>query len=134
MEAQITRFLQDNKFGTLATTTEVGLDVRPMEAVSVEPDGVYFYVAKDTPLFRQVQNNPHVAFCATDNGHNYVKLKGKVSFQNDEASKEKILASSVFAKQVYPEGDTGRMAVMLLEHGTWAHHQHGAHPLVEGEF
>ncbi|MDD3569967.1 MAG: pyridoxamine 5'-phosphate oxidase family protein [Lachnospiraceae bacterium] len=121
---EIIDFLNKNKFGSLATCDGSKPDTRPFEVADISNQGLLFYVSSDSELCKQLKENPNISFCATDEKYDYAKVAGKISFSNKQEDKEKVLANSSFAKEVYKSGSTDKMEVFYLQHGEGMLHRH----------
>jgi len=120
----ITDFFSTNKFGSLATCDSEKPDARPIELVYSSPDGLYFYTSATEKLTQQLAANPNICFCATDADYNYGKICGSVVFSDKQADKEKILANSKFASQIFNNSNLDKMKVFYLPHGSCMLHTH----------
>lgn len=126
-------FLKKNKFGNLATCDGNKPDTRPFEVAYVSDEGLLFYVSSDTELSKQLKTDPSICFCATNEKYDYLKIKGEISFSNKQEDKDKVLANSHFAKQVYESG-TDNMEVFSLSHGECMLHYHMNDNVVKESF
>lgn len=121
---EIIDFLNKNKFGSLATCDGNKPDTRPFEVADISNEGLLFYVSSDSDLSKQLKENSNISFCATDEKYDYAKVSGKITFSNKQEDKEKVLANSSFAKEVYNSGSTDKMEVFYLQHGEGMLHRH----------
>lgn len=130
----IIAFLNQNKFGSLATIASNKPDVRPFEFVCYDDDGMFFYTDRESDVFSQLNENPTICFCATDSDYNYVKVSGSVSFCNDRKEKEKVLTFSAFAKDNFDPTTLAGMEVFHLSHGCCKQHFHSSNKTKTCEF
>ncbi|MEA5084943.1 MAG: pyridoxamine 5'-phosphate oxidase family protein [Lachnospiraceae bacterium] len=121
---KIIEFLNNNKFGNLATCDGNKPDTRPFEVAYVSNHEFLFYVSSDTELSKQLRVNSNICFCATNENYDYVKVVGEISFSNKQEDKDKVLANSHFAKKVYESCGTDKMEVFSLQHGECMLHRH----------
>ncbi len=131
---KIFEFLNQNKFGNLATCENNKPDTRPFELVFHSDKGMFFYTSSDADLTNQLKTNPNICFCTTDSDYNYVKVKGSVIFSDDSEDKVKILEKSEFAKEVYNDSNIDKMKVFILPHGKCMMHFHIDNKVITGEF
>lgn len=130
----IINFLNENKFGNLATCNNDKPDARPFELVFHCDKGMFFYTSSDTDVTNQLKTNPNICFCATDSNYNYVKISGSVIFSDENDDKVKILQQSVFAKKVYNDSSIDKIKVFFLPHGKCMLHFHSDNKVMAAEF
>lgn len=131
---EIIDFLENNKFGNLATCVGNMPDTRPMEMVFHSEKGLFFYTSKGEDLANQLKDNQSVCFCSTDSSYNYVKVKGSVTFSDEEKDKKSILEKSVFAKKIFNDSNLEMMLVFFLPNGKAMMHFHEENKIITGEF
>lgn len=115
---EIIDFLNQNKIGSLATCNNGIPDVRPFELAFYCDRGMFFYTSAGKDVHQQLNANPNISFCATDQNYNYVKISGPVSFSNKNEDKTNIIANSQFAKNVFANSNTDNMIVFFLPHAS----------------
>lgn len=130
---EIISFLEQNKFGSLATCKDGKADVRPFESVFYCERGLFFYTSEGEDVYEQLKINPYICFCATDQNYNYAKISGTVSFSSSEEDKVKLISSSKFAKKVFADNKTG-MKVFYLPHANCILHHHSDNSVIEEQF
>jgi len=131
---KIIEFLNQNKFGNLATCNNYKPDTRPFELVFYCDKGMFFYTSSDVDLTNQLITNPNICFCATDSNYNYVKVSGSVIFSVESEDKVKILEKSEFAKTIYNDSNIDKMKVFFLPHGKCMMHFHIDNKVITDEF
>ena len=131
---EIIAFIEKNKFGSLATCNDGKADVRPFELVFYCDRGMFFYTSSGEDLFEQLNANPYISFCATDQNYNYSKISGTVSFSNDEDDKSKIFENSQFAKKAFANSHADNMKVFFLSHASCLLHYQADDRVVEWQF
>lgn len=129
---EILTFIEQNKYGSLATCNGGKADVRPFELVYHCEKGMFFYTSEGENLYSQLNANPNISFCSTDKNYNYFKVSGVVSFSNDEKDKAKIIEKSQFAKKIFT--DSKVMKVFYLPHASCMLHYHIDNKVVQWEF
>ncbi len=127
-------FLNNNKFGSLATNSYDMPDVRPFEMVFYCDEGMFFYTTKDSEVAKQLAENSNICFCATDQSYNYVKVSGSVLFSDKMENKDKILKNSRFAQEIFRDLDLDKMRVFYLEHGECKKHLHSNNETIKDSF
>ncbi|SMC81807.1 pyridoxamine 5'-phosphate oxidase family protein [Papillibacter cinnamivorans] len=131
---EIIAFIERNKLGSLATCDGEKADIRPFELVFHSDRGLFFYTSDGEDVYRQLRENPNIAFCATDRNYNYTKITGSVSFSDSDADKAKILSNSQFAKEVFAGSGTEDMKVFFLPHASCMLHYHADGKAVPWQF
>lgn len=130
----IIEFLNNNKFGSLATNSYDKPDVRPFEMVYYCDQGMFFYTTKDSEVDKQLGENSNICFCATDQSYNYVKVSGSVIFSDKQEDKDKIVKNSKFAQEIFKSEDISKMKVFYLEHGECKKHLHSNKETIKDSF
>lgn len=131
---EIIGFIERNKYGSLATCNDGKSDIRPFELVFYCSRGMFFYTSSDEDVFEQLNANPYISFCATDENLNYVKIAGSVIFSDSQDDKVKIAANSQFAQKVFPDSNLDAMKVFFLPHASCILHYHADNRAVEWQF
>ncbi len=131
---EIIGFIEQNKYGSLATCNGEKSDVRPFELVFHCDRGMFFYTSSDDDVYEQLNENPYISFCATDQNFNYVKISGTITFSNSVDDKAKIVANSQFAPKVFPNSNLDSMRVFFLSHATCILHYYADNKVVEWRF
>jgi uncharacterized pyridoxamine 5'-phosphate oxidase family protein len=121
---EIINFLEQNKFGNLATSTDGQPYVRPFEYGFKTDDGVFFYTSDDKAVYSQLQSNPKASFCATDENLTYVQLTGDVKFTDDKKYKDMMIQNSRNASKIYQSADNPQFKVFYMPHGHAMMHKH----------
>lgn len=131
---EIITFLEQNKFGSLATCNAGKPDVRPFELVFHSDRGMFFYTSGGENLYEQLNANPNISFCATDQNYNYAKISGTVSFSSDENDKTKIISNSQFAQKAFANSTIDNMKVFFLPSASCILHYQADNRDIEWQF
>ncbi len=131
---EIIAFVEQNKYGSLATCNGGKADVRPFELVFYCDRGMFFYTSVGENLYEQLNVNPYISFCATGQNYNYAKVSGTVSFSNDEDDKIKIISNSQFAQKAYTNSNVDSMKVFFLPHASCMLHYQADNRVIEWQF
>jgi uncharacterized pyridoxamine 5'-phosphate oxidase family protein len=113
---EILKFLQDAKVFYLATAEGDQPRVRPMGFVMVYKNRLYFCTNNTKKMYQQMKANPKVEFCASGEGGKWLRICGKIAFDNERESKEKALESSPNLQRMY-KADDGIFTLFYLENG-----------------
>jgi uncharacterized pyridoxamine 5'-phosphate oxidase family protein len=131
---KIIGFIEQNKYGSLATCNGGKSDVRPFELVFHCDRGMFLYTSADEDVYEHLNVNPYISFCATDPNLNYVKISGSVIFSDNKDDKAKIVANSQFAQKVFPNSNLDNMKVFFLPHASCILHYYADTRAVEWQF
>ena len=80
-------------------------NVRPFNAVMEFEGKIYFYTNNRNSAFKQLAKNPRVGICAMLNDERWLKLMGKVEFDNRPEAKKAMLESNPSLRKIYSEND-----------------------------
>ena len=69
-------------------------------------------------MFKQLNANPYISFCATDQNYNYAKISGAISFSSEKEDKTKIISNSQFAQKLFNDSNYDNMEIFFLPHAT----------------
>lgn len=115
---EVSKFLQENITGCLATVEDGKPKARPFQFM-FEEEGKFFFCTNNTKdVFKQLQVNPYVEFSSTSPKFAWVRLSGKAQFSSDLQIKEKVLETSGLVKSIYKTADNPIFEVFYIEHGT----------------
>lgn len=131
---EIIAFIEQNKYGSLATCNDGKADIRPFELVYYCDKGMFFYASEREDLYKQLKENPSISFCCTDSNYNYTKISGSVLFSLDENDKAKVIEKSQFAKEIYSSSNANEMKVFFLPHASCILHYHNDNKVIEWQF
>ena len=97
----------------------IGLDgkpkVRPFQFMLEEGGKLYFCTSNEKNVYKEIENQPYVEFCASGENFSWLRLKGKVVFSQDIAIKSKILDGSPIVKTIYKTPDNPIFEVFYLD-------------------
>ena len=112
----VTDFLEQSQVQYMAT---IGLDgkpkVRPFQFMLEEGGKLYFCTSNEKNVYKEIENQPYVEFCASGENFSWLRLKGKVVFSQDIAIKSKILDGSPIVKTIYKTPDNPIFEVFYLD-------------------
>ncbi|MGL5721618.1 MAG: pyridoxamine 5'-phosphate oxidase family protein [Brevinema sp.] len=118
----VVKFLQENPVQYLATVGRDGkAKCRPF-MFSFEQDGKLWFCTNSTKdVYKDMQANPEVEVSVSSASFGWLRLHGKVIFENNLNIKEKTLQSPL-VKNIYKTADNPIFEVFYLEnpHGTIA--------------
>lgn len=102
---RIVNILNQSKPFFLATNDEMQPRVRPYNAVMEYDDKVYFYTNTRTHAFKQIENNPNVEICAMINEDRWLRVSGKVVYDDNTDAKLAMLEANPELRSMYNEND-----------------------------
>jgi len=114
---ELLQVLKDGAMGAFATVNGGKPDVRPWQFQFIQDGKLYFCTANNKDVYRQMQENPYVAFTTTTDNFITVRIYGKAVFVNDRDIKEKILAKQPGIKNIYQSADNPVLTVFYLDDG-----------------
>lgn len=108
-------FLTKSQVQYLAT---IGTDgkpkVRPFQFMLEEGGNLYFCTSNQKEVFREVQKQHYVEFCASGENFSWLRLQGKAVFSKDLTMKTKILEASALVKSIYVNPDNPSFEIFYL--------------------
>ena len=117
---EITGILSEASMCFIATASGAQPRVRAFQ-YQFEQDGkLWFCTARSKDVFKQLQANPAVEICAVTQAMTWVRVSGKVSFEDSRAVKERILSEQPLIKSIYGTADNPDFTTFCLEHGAYA--------------
>lgn len=90
---------------------------RPVAFHMLAGDRLYFGIGDFKEVYRQMQKNPHVEFCAAV-GKGFLRYYGDAVFEQDYTIAERVLAAAPAMQKIYNETTGYRLAIFHLEHAT----------------
>lgn len=101
----------------LATTDKEKPKCRPVGFHMVQGDRLYFGVGDFKEVYKQMQQNPNVEFCATV-GAEFLRYYGKAVFEADDTIAQKVLANAPELQKIYNEQTGYKLGIFHLEDAT----------------
>jgi uncharacterized pyridoxamine 5'-phosphate oxidase family protein len=114
---EVIEFLNANPMGVLATVDGGRPRVRPWGFMFERGGKLWFCTANTKDVFRQLQKNPAVEFCATSKEMVTARVSGEARFSSDAAMKQAIMEHSPLVKSIYKTPDNPIFEIFCLEHG-----------------
>ncbi|WP_243372686.1 pyridoxamine 5'-phosphate oxidase family protein [Geotalea sp. SG265] len=104
-------------FGNLATVEDGKPRVRPFAFMYEEKGRFYFLTASDKKVYRQLTATPFIEFTKLTDDMRWVRISGRIAFDDDVQCKEKCFANYPMLKDIYQAPDNPVLKVFYLEHG-----------------
>ena len=112
----VTDFLRNSQVQYLAT---IGIDgkpkVRPFQFMLEEDGKLYFCTSNQKNVYKEIENQPYVEFCASGENFSWLRLNGKVVFSQEIAIKSKILDGNPIVKSIYKTPDNPIFEAFYLD-------------------
>ncbi|MEZ0537710.1 pyridoxamine 5'-phosphate oxidase family protein [Caldicellulosiruptoraceae bacterium PP1] len=114
---KLLEYLKEKQNGDFATVDNGKPDVRPWQFQFAKDRKLYFCTANTKKVYKQMKENPNVAFsCMTSDGKT-IRLYGKAEFTSDVSIKQEVLDRNEGIKRIYKSGDNPIFEVFFIEHG-----------------
>jgi uncharacterized pyridoxamine 5'-phosphate oxidase family protein len=112
-------FLNDAKTFYLATVDGDQPRVRPMGFVMRHKDRLYMGTNNTKDMYRQMKANPKIEICTFGSDGRWIRVCGKVSFDDSPETQAKALEAAPQLKSMYSVGD-GKFTLFYFEPGAAA--------------
>jgi len=110
------KVLEENKVGVLATSIDGQPKTRVFQYLFTEDDKVYLCTSNLKPIYKQLQENPHVSFCTYNAAFNPVlSVNGKAVFVDDITIKDKIIDTFKDIQAIYQEASNPAFEVFYID-------------------
>ena len=115
MMNEVVKFLQENPVQYLATVGRDGkAKCRPF-MFCFEQDGKLWFCTNNTKdVYKDIQNNPYIEVCVSSPAYEWIRLNGKVVFENNMVVKEGCMNNPIVKGQ-YQTADNPIFEVFYLK-------------------
>ena len=112
---EVVKFLQENPVQYLATVVRDGkAKCRPF-MFCFEQDGKLWFCTNNTKdVYKDIQNNPYIEVCVSSPAYEWIRLNGKVVFENNMVVKEGCMNNPIVKGQ-YQTADNPIFEVFYLK-------------------
>jgi uncharacterized pyridoxamine 5'-phosphate oxidase family protein len=117
-EEEVFKFLKESRTFYLATVEGDQPRVRPMGFIMLYQDRIYFSTDNIKPMYRQMSANPKIEICALAQDSSWLRLSGRVVFDNSEDLLAKAMEESPMLKNI--QGEDRRVVLFYFEQGSKA--------------
>ena len=108
--------LKANPNGVLATQNGQGVGARVFQYLFSDGNKAYFCTASHKPVYKQLQANPNVSFCAYPASFNPVlSINGKAVFVDDMALKARALDENPGIKGIFNTPDNPVLKLFYID-------------------
>jgi uncharacterized pyridoxamine 5'-phosphate oxidase family protein len=104
-------------FGDLATIDGGKPRVRPFAFMYEEKGRFYFLTTSNKAVYKQLTECPHIEFIRTTEDMRWLRISGKITFDDNIRAREKSFANYPMLKDIYQTPDNPLLKVFYLEHG-----------------
>jgi uncharacterized pyridoxamine 5'-phosphate oxidase family protein len=97
-------FIKANQVFHIATVDGAKARVRPFGFIMKRNDRLYFCTNKTKDVYKQMVKNPDVEISCMGTGGQWLRLQGKVVFDENREAKAQAFKESARLLQLYPKG------------------------------
>lgn len=117
---RVFKLLEECRVVGFATVDEKGIPhSRIFELMDIVDDKIYFITASGKKVYKQMLENPYVAFTAMNKDYVALRVEGKAMFIDDEELKQSILNKKPSLKSLYSTDAAQKtLKVFYIEKGT----------------
>lgn len=113
---EVISFFKENPVQFLST---VGLDnkpkVRPFQFMLAQDNKLYFCTSSQKDVYKELEKNPYIQLSACSSAFAWIRLSGKVVFDNNIDIKNKIIETNDLVRNIYKTGDNPIFEIFYLE-------------------
>jgi pyridoxamine 5'-phosphate oxidase len=117
-QQEIFEFINKNQSCTLATCDGNKPHVRGMLIYRADNEGIVFNTGITKDVFKQLQKNPNVELCFSNNNMQdliQIRISGTAVLENDLTLKEEIVANRPFLKPIVDQSGYESLAVFRVQ-------------------
>ena len=111
------QLIEDAVSVAFSTLNNGKAEVRMINVMLIQEDGLYFITARGKAFYHQLKQNPEVAICSTDSNYVSVRINGEIKFCEDSAIAKKIFEHNPELGDLYPDGKRDIMEAFHLYKG-----------------
>lgn len=115
---EVLKFLSDNPTFYFATVDGDQPKVRPFGFFMGYEDKLYFSIGKHKLSYQQILANPYVEVCTASAKGEWIRINGKVVFDERPATLEKVFETMPRLKKLYNEKTGHTLSVFYLDQAT----------------
>ncbi|WP_373076992.1 pyridoxamine 5'-phosphate oxidase family protein [Fusobacterium varium] len=113
---EILDFLKNNPVQFFAT---IGLDgrpkVRPFQFMLEKNGKLFFCTSNQKEVWREIKNNPYVELCSSTPAAVWLRIHGKIVFDDNIITKSEIIENNPLVKSIYKTPDNLTFEIFYLE-------------------
>jgi uncharacterized pyridoxamine 5'-phosphate oxidase family protein len=115
---EVLNFLTANRTFYFATVDGDKPKVRPLGFFMNFEGKLYFGIGKHKQSYRQIKVNPYVEICTASPEGQWIRINGKVVFDEKPETLEKAFATMPLLKDMYNEKTGQKLGLFYLEEAT----------------
>ena len=116
---EVIKFLTENKVLYLAT---IGIDgkpkVRPWGFMMEVENKLYFCTSNKKTVYKELENNPYIELSCTSQKFEWIRISGKVNFDNNFDYKKRIIEENPLIRSLFKTADNPDMEIFYLSQAT----------------
>lgn len=113
---EVLNFLKSNPVQFFAT---IGLDdkpkVRPFQFMLEKNGKLFFCTSNQKEVWREIKNNPYVELCSSTPAAVWLRIHGRVVFNDNIDVKSEIIENNSLVKSIYQTPDNPAFEIFYLE-------------------
>jgi len=106
-------FIKANQVFHIATVDGTQPRVRPFGFIMKRNDALYFCTNKTKNVYKQMAKNPNVEISCLGTDNKWLRLQGKVVFDDSREAKDQAFTEAAQLLQIYPKGADDETFVTL---------------------
>lgn len=131
---EIAGILKETGFCYLATVDGSEPHVRAFQFQFEMEGKLWFCTSVGKDVYNQLKANPAFEICTVRKDMSWLRVCGKVAFEDNRAVKERILAEQPMIKGIYGTADNPEFSVFSIEHGGYVIADFSGQPPRGGSF
>jgi len=132
--SKVIDFLNKNKVGQFATIKDGEVVMRPFHFLFEKDGKFYFGTANDKEVYKELKSTPTAGFAVMGDNMQWLRLRGKVEFTDDQALKNEMFESVELLETVYKSPDNPRFEAFYIYDGIASLHGGMGHAIEELKF
>lgn len=132
--SKVVEYLNNNKVGQFATIKDGQVVMRPFHFLC-EKDGKFIFgTANDKEVYKELKENPTASFAVMGDNMQWVRLRGKVQFSDNQELKNEVFEIEPLLATVYQTPDNPRFELFCIYDGVASLHGGMGHVVEEIKF
>lgn len=115
-------FMNNHRSGFLANVENGKPHIRPFEFQFEDNNKFYFCTSINKDIYRQLKENPEVAFSSMSKEMEWIRLNGTVTFIDDISMKEMLFNKNPFVASIYKSPYNEELVLFAITEGTISFH------------
>lgn len=120
--SKVIEFLSNNKVGQFATIKDGQIAMRPFHFIFEKDGKFYFGTANNKEVYKELKANPTAAFAVMGENMQWLRLRGKVEFVDDQKLKNEMFEAVPLLASVYKTPDNAIFEAFYIHDGVASLH------------